>query len=47
MDSLFLGLLMLFFAQGLCGRDNSVARGVALVIIAGLGWAFVCSLRWP
>ena len=47
MDSLFLGLLALFFAQGACGRDNWGARGLALAIVAGLVVAFVCSFRAP
>ena len=45
MDSVFLGLLTLFFAQGLFGRDNRSARGMALVFVAGLFSAFIYSLR--
>jgi hypothetical protein len=39
MDSLFVALLMLFFAQGLTGRDYWAARGVALAFVAGLAAA--------
>jgi hypothetical protein len=45
MDSLFLGLLTLFFAQGLSGRDNWGARLVAFTFVVALGTAFVCSLH--
>jgi hypothetical protein len=34
MNSLFLGALALFFAQGLTGRDNRVARTVAVAFVA-------------
>ena len=47
MDSLFLGLLAIFFAQGVCGRDNWGARGMALAFVAGLVAALVCSFRAP
>lgn len=45
MDSLFLGLLTLFFAQALAGRDNTVARLVAFAFVVSLAAAFTCSLR--
>lgn len=45
MDSLFLGLLTLFFAQGLLGHDNRSARAVALLFVAGSFTAFIYSLR--
>ena len=45
MDSLLLGLLTLFFAQGLTGRDNTGARTVAKIVVAGMATAFLCSLR--
>jgi hypothetical protein len=44
MNSLFLGLLTLFLAQGLTGRDNTGARVVAGIFVAGMGTAFLCSL---
>ena len=45
MDSLFLGLMTLFFAQGLTGRDNTGARTVAKIFVAGMATAFLYSLR--
>ena len=45
MNSLFLGLLTLFFAQALTGRDNAGARFLAFLFVAGLAAAFACSLR--
>ena len=45
MNSLFLGLLTLFFAQGLSGRDYLGARMIAFAFVIGLAAAFVCSLR--
>ena len=45
MDSVFLGLLTLFFAQGLFGRDSSSARGMAGLFVAGLLSAFIYSLK--
>lgn len=45
MNSLFLALLMLFFAQGLTGRDNLATRGMALAFVSGLAAALVYSLR--
>jgi hypothetical protein len=45
MDSLFLGLLTVFFAQGLVGRDNCGARAMALTFVAGLAAALACSLH--
>jgi hypothetical protein len=45
MNSLFLGLLTLFFAQGLVGRDNRAARGMAILIVAALAVAFTATLR--
>ena len=43
LNSLFLGTLTLFFAQGLFGRDSS-ARGMSVLFVAGLFSAFVYSL---
>ncbi len=45
MDSLFLGLLTLFCAQGLFGRDTSFARWTAGLVVAGLLYALMYSLR--
>lgn len=45
MNSLFLAILMLFFAQGLSGHDHWTARGVALMFLAGLAAAFLWSLK--
>lgn len=45
MNSLFLGMLTLFFAQGLTGRDNTGARIMAIVFVAGMATAFLYSLR--
>jgi hypothetical protein len=44
MNSLFLGLLTLFFAQGLSGRDNWGARMMAYAFVAGMAAAFACSM---
>ena len=44
MDSLFLALLTLFFAQGLVGRETLTARALALVIVGSLAVAFLYSL---
>ena len=45
MDSLILGLLTLFFAQGLTGRDHWGARVMAMIFVAGTATAFIYSLR--
>jgi hypothetical protein len=45
MNSLFLGLLTLFCAQGLFGRDYSYARWMAGLVVAGLFSALIYSLR--
>ena len=45
MNSLFLGMLTLFFSQGLFGRANDSARPMALVFVAALFSAFIYSLR--
>lgn len=45
MDSLILGLLTLFFAQGLTGRDHWGPRVMAMIFVAGMATAFVYSLR--
>ena len=45
MNSLFLGMLTLFFAQGLFGRDNCAARGMAWLFVGGSFYAFIYSLR--
>jgi len=45
MNSLFLGLLTLFFAQGLFGRHADSARGMRLVLSTGLLSAFIYSLQ--
>ena len=45
MNSLFLGLLTLFCAQGLFGRDNNSARWMAGLFVAGLLSALCYSLR--
>ncbi len=45
MNSLFLGLLTLFFAQGLATRDNWGARLMALAFVVVLGAAFIWSLH--
>ena len=44
MNSLFLGILTLFFAQGLLGRDHRSARGMSLLLVAGFFSAFIYSL---
>jgi hypothetical protein len=44
MDSLFLGVLTLLFAQGLTGRDNTGARVVAWIFVVATGTAFLCSI---
>jgi hypothetical protein len=44
MNSLFVALLTLFFSQGLIGRDNWGARGVALAFVTGLMAVFLYSL---
>jgi hypothetical protein len=44
MNSLFLASLALFFSQALFGRDNWGARGVALVVVAGLLIALLYSV---
>ena len=44
MNSLFLGMLTLFFAQGVFGRDHRSARGMALLLVAGFFAAFIYSL---
>ena len=44
MNSLFLGLLTLFFAQGLRGRDNWGARMMAFAFVVGMAAAFAYSL---
>ena len=46
MNSLFLGILMLFFAQGVVARDNWGARGLALAFVIGLAAACIYSLPW-
>lgn len=45
MNSLFAALLALFFAQGLLGRDNWGARGMALLFVVGLAAALTITLR--
>ena len=45
MNSIFLGMLTLFFAQGVFGRDNRSARGMALLFVTGFFAAFIYSLR--
>jgi hypothetical protein len=45
MNSLFLGLLTMFCAQGLFGRDTNSARWMAGVFVAGLLTALIYSLR--
>ncbi len=45
MNSLFLGLLTLFFAQGMVGRDNWGARGMAILFVAAMAAAFAVTLR--
>ena len=44
MNSLFLGMLTLFFAQGVFGLDHRSARGMALLLVAGFFAAFIYSL---
>ena len=45
MDSLFLGCLVLFFLQGVFGRDNRIARGLCMLFVFALSWAMLHSLR--
>lgn len=45
MNTLFLTVLTLFFAQGLWGRDHLSARMMAGVFVAGLVAAVLWSLR--
>lgn len=36
MDSFFVPLLLLFFAQGFFGRSHFLARGMAFLLVAAL-----------
>ena len=47
MNSLFLGVLTLFFAQGLSRRNNLGARCMAMAVVAVLAAAFAWSLGFP
>ena len=44
MDSFFVALLLLFFAQGLFGRSHLLARGIAFLLVGDAAAPLVTTL---